>query len=305
MNSGPFAHLNQEPKLPRVLPESPVEAGTLLPPAFQFSQKTLQDYVDCARRFQLNTTQGIRWPAAESEPIDEVEHFMEQGAQFHLLVQRYLNGVDQELLKPADPLLARWWQHFLENPPPDLPEAKRIPEVMLSMPVGAQRLVARFDLVALDPGERIVIADWKTSRSRPQRQDLAARMQTRIYPFVMVEAGHHLFGGAIKPEQVEMIYWFAEHPTRPERFTYDSRQHQANHTLITGLIDDILGRDPESIWPLTDERRHCRYCVYRSLCERGVKAGRLDSGTDDLDPTLAAGDATLGFDLDDVDEIAF
>jgi hypothetical protein len=276
----------------------------LLPPAFQFSQNSLQDYVDCARRFQLRYVIDQKWPAAESEPIDRHEHFLEQGSKFHLLVQRHLSGIPTEALTPHDPLLAGWWQDYLRHPIADLPETVRLPELNLSTPVAGQRLTATFDLLALEPGQRAVIVDWKTSQRLPHRDTLAARLQTRVYPFVLVEAGTHLFGGPIAPEQAAMIYWYANYPTQPQRFPYDAAQHAANREYLSGLIESILAHDEEE-WPLTEDERRCKYCVYRSLCDRGVEAGPFgewDEDVLDIDPEAVA---DFDFDLDNVEEIAF
>mgnify|MGYP007064289961 CR=1 FL=1 len=38
-----------------------------LPVDFQFSQNNLQDYLDCARRFELRALRRLAWPAAQSE----------------------------------------------------------------------------------------------------------------------------------------------------------------------------------------------------------------------------------------------
>jgi hypothetical protein len=46
---------------------------TLLPLDFQFSQGSLQDYVDCRRRFQLRYLDQLAWPAVEAEPLLEHE----------------------------------------------------------------------------------------------------------------------------------------------------------------------------------------------------------------------------------------
>ena len=40
---------------------------------FDFSQASLQDYIDCARRFQLRYLQQLHWPAPQAEPIRENE----------------------------------------------------------------------------------------------------------------------------------------------------------------------------------------------------------------------------------------
>lgn len=293
----PFAHWRKTVERREMPPEKAVDEDGL-PPVFQFSQNTLQDYVDCARRFQLRHLLGRQWPAVESEPIEEREHFVEQGSQFHLLVQRHLLGIPEEQLRPEDPLLRRWWEAYLHQPPSDLPGELRLPEAQLSAPVGSERLLARFDLLAMDPGRRAVIVDWKTARHRPDRRLLAARLQTRVYPFVLVEAGVGLFGGPLQPEQVTLVYWFAEAPREPEVFPYSHELHEENRGYLTGLIGEVLGRRRE-IWPLTEDTKMCQFCVYRSLCDRGVKAGDYH----DVDTEVDSFD--LDIDLDSVEEVAF
>ena len=67
-----------------------------LPPNFQFSQGSLQDFVDCRRRFQLRYIQGVAWPALQTEPAMENERSMQQGARFHHLVHQHLHSHDPE-----------------------------------------------------------------------------------------------------------------------------------------------------------------------------------------------------------------
>ncbi len=38
-------------------------------------------------------------------------------------------------------------------------------------------------------------------------------------------------------------------------------------------------------WDKTPDERKCAYCVYRSLCRRGVQAGTLEPEEEDLDLT--------------------
>jgi CRISPR/Cas system-associated exonuclease Cas4 (RecB family) len=265
-----------------------------LPPDFQFSQGSLQDYVDCPRRFQLRYVQRVAWPALEAMPVLEHERYLQQGAAFHRLVHQHLVGIPAGQLSRMvnDDDLRQWWRNYLEARPTDLPSA-RYPEVLLSAPVGDYRLVAKYDLVAVDAGERAVIVDWKTSRKRPERERLAERLQTKVYPYLLVRAGAHLNGDQpVQPEQVKMVYWFADAPADPERFTYDAAHYQADEERLTELIEEIANLDDDG-WYLTSQERHCRFCRYRSLCQRGMAAGRFDEAADDLEP----GD-DLDFDLD-------
>ena len=363
-----------------------------LPTDFQFSQGSLQDYVDCPRRFQLRYLLRLAWPAVEAEPALENERRLQQGAAFHRLVHQHILGLSMERLSSmvTDKDLSRWWRNYLESAPAALAEL-RYPEVTLSAPVSGHRLVAKYDLIAIrgprGPGRRpspieretvgisqghsvgipnllgprrdkpqqvgdsgplstptpkdseeAIILDWKTSRKRPRRQWLAKSLQTRVYPYLLVRAGSHLGededeGRPFQPEQVEMIYWFANFPEDPERFPYDAAQYDADGDYLASLIEEIksLGRsnfarpgspdpgqkrgfgnplrailDPLSLgdddFPLTTQERRCRYCPYRSLCRRGVRAGAFDEVESE---PVVGDDFEIALDFEQIAEIEY
>ena len=86
---------------------------------FQFSQASLQDFMDCRRRFQLRYLQHVVWPAVESEPILENERYLQQGARFHHMIQQHLVGVPAESLSgfAREEDLGRWWENYLAFAP--------------------------------------------------------------------------------------------------------------------------------------------------------------------------------------------
>jgi hypothetical protein len=272
-----------------------------LPETFRFSQQSLQDYVDCARRFQLRYVLMQPWPALITGSPLEYEELLQRSAAFHLLAQQHTLGLDPGELgaRIEDPELASWWQTYLDHPPADLPEGLRRAEIVLTAPLADYRLLAKVDLLAADPGQRIVIVDWKGTLKAPRRAAWARRLQTRVYRFLAVEAGAAYFGGtAPVPQQVEMVYWFAAHDGATLRFAYGEAEHrQAAHDLAR-LIDDIAAHRG-AIWPLTDDLRQCRFCNYRSLCERDVRPAFLQELEDDLEPE------TVEIDLEQVAEIEF
>ena len=159
-----------------------------LPDGFIFSQSSLQDFVDCRRRFQLRYLYRLAWPALETEPALEAERYLQQGARFHRMVQQHLLGVPAERLSQmiADEDLGRWWLNYLgfvqalrqqpEMPAGGAPEhpvfgaARGYPEVSLSASLAGYRLEAKVDLVMILPGGGARIYDWKTSRRRPERR---------------------------------------------------------------------------------------------------------------------------------------
>jgi CRISPR/Cas system-associated exonuclease Cas4 (RecB family) len=271
----------------------PVQLTTL-------SQSSLQDYADCERRFQLRYLERLSYPAVESEPALENEKHQQEGEYFHRLVQQYLIGIPAEQVGrlAATPNLQRWWENFLAAPDlQNIRSAERlIPEATLSAPLGRYRLIAKFDLITIANG-RAVIYDWKTYRKRPRNEWLSARMQTRVYRALLAHAGAHLNNGqAFSPEQIEMVYWFAEYPEDPARFTYTSAQYKRDWDTLLKFAAEIASA---STYPLTDDPTRCLYCPYRSYCERGVRAG-------DVEQAEAESEAEEWFDLnfEQIGEIA-
>jgi len=273
-----------------------------LPDHFQFSQSSLQDYVECARRFELCYIDSLLWPAVEAEPIVERERHLQRGADFHHLIHQCLLGVPAEALAgmTTDAELRRWWEAYLRDPLVNGLPKPHYPEILLSTSLGGHRLLAKYDLIAIQPGERALIFDWKTSQRRLPRARLASRLQTIVYRYVLVEAGAFLNGGqTIAPAQVEMIYWFAVDPADPERFEYNEMLHRENGDYLAGLIAEIKQR---RVFDLTTETQRCQFCRYRSLCERGNTAGNADELDADWDD---ASTLSVDFDFDDIAEIEF
>ena len=270
-----------------------------LPSGFLFSQSSLQDYSDCPRRFQLRYLRRCTWPAVQTEPLLAAERHMERGHAFHRLAHQRHLGLDEALLREAaqGAGLQDWWQNLLTDGPADLPAA-HYAECSLAVPLAGQALIAKYDLVAAEPG-RLVIVDWKTSLRRASRASLQARLQTHVYPYILSRAGPALTGLPVEPGQVEMRYWFAEFPDQPEAFRYSPEQHDQDAARLVGLIEEIAACPDDGFSQASDERR-CRYCVYRSLCEREAAAGAYDEDEGDLDD-----EAEIVIDLQQVAEIAY
>jgi PD-(D/E)XK nuclease superfamily protein len=248
------------------------------------SQSSLQDYVDCARRFQLRYLERLSYPAVESEPALENEKHIQEGEYFHRLAQQYLIGIPAEqIAKLANTTnLQKWWANFINAR--DLAGLRDLTgllaETTLSAPLGDFRLLAKYDLIAIG-NDKVTIYDWKTYRKRPRNEWLSARMQTRVYRALLVHAGAHLNQGIpFAPEQIEMVYWFSDFPEDSARFAYTSAQYQRDWDLLNKLAGEIQSA---SLYPLTDDRTKCLYCPYRSYCERGVRAGDMDQAEAEME----------------------
>lgn len=270
---------------------------------FAFTQGSLGDYAACARRFELRYIKRMRYPALEVEDPLQFEERTRQGARFHKLVQQHLLGVPAELLTASladDDELARWWANYLARGLTDLPAARH-PEITLQTQLAGRRLIATYDLLALAPGGPAIIIDWKTGARVPSQSDLRGRMQTIVYRYVLAQAGAHLYGGeAIPPERIRMDYVYVAGGGERISFDYSTAQMREDEALLSRMISAI---DDSDDFPLTDDLRRCRFCNYRSLCDRG-EAGRLDDF--DLDEYEDdEEDEALSLDFDQIVEIEF
>ncbi len=253
-----------------------------------FSQASLEDYRTCPRRFQLRYLQAQKWPALVATPPESYEEHRRQGILLHRMIQQHVLGFSAASIATTyrEEPLATWFQHYLDFPPDDLP-AERIPEFECSARLGDHHLVGKFDLLAYEPGGKFIIVDWKTDRRPPTTSKAAERMQTRLYPYLLVESGAFLNKAApIHPDQVEMVYWYAAAPQSVQRFPYTEARHKDNRAYFLSLMDEIAFGESLG-FPLTDNLQACSYCTYRSLCGRGDVPGSFEAlmrDYDELDP---------------------
>src|SRR5215211_2097296 len=265
------------------------------------SQSSLQDYLDCAQRFKLRYLDRLSYPAAETEPTLENEKHQQEGEYFHRLIQQHAIGIPAEqIAKFANTAnLQRWWENFQTSRDlMGLKDASALyPEATLSAPLGKHRLLAKYDLIALQDG-KAAIYDWKTYRKRPRNEWLVARMQTRVYRALLVLAGAHLnHGKPFEPEQIEMIYWFADFPEEPAHFPYTSAQFQRDWDALLKLSDEVA---TASSYPLTEDRQKCLFCTYRSYCERGIRAGDIEQAEAEMEA-----EELFDVNFEQIGEIAF
>lgn len=291
-----------------------------LPRDFQFSQASLQDFVDCRRRFQLRYLFNLSWPAVETEPVEEHERRMRLGQDFHKMVQQHVLGLDESRIArlATDPDLRRWWRNYVVTQPAadyggDDEGAVVRPELTLVGALSGYRLVAKYDLVLVrpagqagagqNPSPRVVIFDWKTSLRRAPAHVLLERLQTRVYRYLMVSAGAYLNGGQpFTPADVMMIYWYPQFPESPVLLPYDDVHYGEDRHALRDLIAQIeaLGEDD---FDLTTDESRCSYCAYRSYCDRGTRAGALEETSAAWEPGDAPDDVDLDF--EQIAEIEF
>ena len=277
-----------------------------LPHPFDFTQSKLQDYMDCPYRFYLRYLLDLKWPALLVDDAITFEQRGQTGARFHRLIQQYLLGVPQnqlDELAAADinPEVKTWWDDFLVYIPPQL-TGQQFVEMILTTTLDEQRLLAKYDLILRKNERHWIIFDWKTSQNLPRKDWLMDRMQTRLYPWVLTQMinalGNH---EASEPDQITMKYWFATHPESPVELRYNHEMYNADTAFFRKIINEILSKD-ETEFTRTLDSKKCHFCVYRSHCDRGIKAGELAAYED-----FSLENEAMRFDMDfdQISEIQF
>ena len=263
---------------------------------FVFSQSALEAYRDCPRRFKLRFMDELRWPGLETQDVLAHEAQIELGDEFHKLLHMHSLGVSPQSIESIinDEDLRAWWKRYLDWQKDHLP-GKRWAEINLTTPVGQSLLTAKYDVIAKRSDGGFLIVDWKSGRVE-SKAHLARRLQTSVYPFVLARAGESLNDGVpIQPEQIQMVYWFAQTGETVE-FETSTTAVAKTESVLTATIDEIAARFE---FPMTDDERRCRFCVYRSLCDRGREAGGIEDMPEIED------DEIPDINIDDIDEIAF
>lgn len=276
-----------------------------LPENFQFNQKSVAEFIHCKRRFKHVYIDELTWPAVEIDLDHEIEKRAILGARFHKAIQQYFVGIPAEIIKNNlnDSLLETWWDNFKKSLPKLIKsDDNPVPEVTIISNILDQRVVVKLDLMVIRADGRRIIYDWKTSQKRSNRTILRNHIQTRVYPFVLVSAGKFVYPWQeISPEQVEMVYWFSEHTENPERIMYSKNQFEKDSAFITKIIKEIMAL-PENEFFKTEEKKRCSYCVYRSLCDRGIVAGGFpDEEKLEIEETVDS----IHLDFDQISEIEY
>lgn len=270
----------------------------------RFSKSSLQDYVDCKRRFELKYLLDINWPAIVYEPYVDNEIKMIQGQRFHHLVHQHQLGIpSKDLNDIAKELgLAKWWEEYLHFVTSLASAQQRWSELnVLGHFSKSTYIVARYDLILKTDDAQFVIIDWKTSEFRTPDKYLINRIQSRLYPMLLCYAGSVINDEkTIKPDHVQMIYWFANYPNQPCTIQYSEDTYNSDRIYILSLIDEISNNKPGD-YDKTNNLKLCSFCNYRSLCDRGIEAGIT---TNAIEESQISEDV-FEIDFNDIGEIEF
>ena len=275
------------------------------PHDFHFSASNLQDYVTCQRRFELKAIERQQWPALPSQPVQEQEDHMRNGVLFHQFANQYFLGIPEENIAALihNSNIQRWWNHFTAYFTEETRQEFIAFEHSLAGYLNNQSLLAKVDAIRVVDNQWMIY-DWKTGLHLPKRHIMQAKIQSRLYPYMLASFGAGLNNDLpIKPEQIQMIYWFPEFPQQPIILPYNQEKFEEDQAYLQSLINEIVQKESGQ-FDLTENEKNCVYCVYRSLCDRGTSAGDFEA-IEENDEEQLLNSYLEEIDIDQIPEIAF
>ena len=119
--------------------------------------------------------------------------------------------------------------------------------------------------------EQVYFPQARGGEEKAQRATVAACFPQHDDDVVLLQ----LTGGPapLAPEQIAMVYWFANFPNKPARFLYSTAKFQMDWDSVNNIVEEI---NAAKEFPLSEDEHPCRFCTYRSYCDRGVKAANWD-----------------------------
>ncbi|MEN9238110.1 MAG: PD-(D/E)XK nuclease family protein [Thermostichus sp. DG_1_6_bins_120] len=216
----------------------------------------------CPRLFRYIYLERLICP-----PANAFEHELErkQGQQFHRLVEWYSRGRAVEpRLASLDAEVRQWWQVFLTSPHA-YPQGRVLTELPLWQRVEGFKLIARLDRLVIAPGS-VHIVDWKTKRYRPPDSQLRNDWQVRLYPLLLCGVAELLpLESPFHPEQVELTFWYVQHPQHPFCLRYSAAAYEQDLAHLKATLTHLKQLQAQD-FPMTAHTERCGSCLFRSRC---------------------------------------
>lgn len=252
------------------------------------SAMALATYQSCPLRFRFRYLDNLYWSRIWGAAPDE-RRALEKGQNFHLMARRYYAGVDPaQVADPVDQRELDAWLGLLQVFLPLTFDRQFYPELELRLNRPDLRLMAKFDLLVVDPDGRATLFDWKTEKRMPRRDYLRKAMQTVVYRYMLCAAGgQYSHRGRFKPDEVSMVYWNPLYPHKWERLEYTEAQYQKDEQFLQSRVAQIF-RTPRDLFLATTEESVCRHCEYQMICH-GRRSEQVDMEEEELlhEATLA------------------
>lgn len=228
---------------------------------FYYSQNSINTFIRCPLKFRLKYLENLSWKRQDSIGGDYYEN-IKQGLDFHLICERYFEGIpmeeldDDDLIKKVNSLKSTF----------KIDKRKRyLVEYEVKMTKGVIRLQAKYDLVIVTPDKKIQIWDWKTENRKLSIKEMRRRIQTLVYMYVLAENVENIFGFECKPEDITMNFWQPQYENNIITVEYSKKAHIENEEYLGRIIKNINSYDFYNFNAKFYSSR-CKFCEFNYLC---------------------------------------
>ena len=231
------------------------------------TQTQIARFEECRRLYFLKWVNKLIWPVEVGS-----QKTTREGADFHLLIRQLILGFPAEslIIPEEDEKVKHWLEIYLSEQPLGKPD-RVYAEKDVSAAFADVLWLGKFDALAIID-DQLIIYDWKTGKAKADPEHYRLIPQTRLYRFLAKTCGARLLGvgpHAVPAENIEMVYWFPEHPGETIRLRYSEEQYQQDITYLKTMAAEMNSVDIED-YPKTDKERQCDSCQYRTYCFPGT-----------------------------------
>lgn len=225
---------------------------------FLYTQSSLATFEACVYKFKMRYFEGLYW----SEDEDQQESFR-RGNEFHLLAERYYMGLEGSVEMDTDEEIVEELEMLKKNYP--LKEGwKYFPEFEIRQNEDGIKLLGRYDLIIVNPQNKIQIIDFKTNKKKLNKENMENSLQTSIYLFLLWENYNLILENARKIRVLEMNYYQSRHEKDQIIIKYNKEKHEINKEKIKKIIKKIENFDFENVGK--QRVKHCSLCEFERKC---------------------------------------
>ncbi|MGB6128305.1 MAG: PD-(D/E)XK nuclease family protein [Psychrilyobacter sp.] len=222
--------------------------------SFYYSQSSLGIFQRCPKMFEYIYIDGISGKGIDSE----LKKSIDRGTNFHILAERYFNGM-KDYFYTEDKQLLRWMARLEERYSEDI-NCKS--EFEIRQDKDQIRLMAKYDLIVIED-TKIKIVDFKTNKSLYNPSVMEEHIQTKVYMYILGENLKRIFPN-IKIESISMEYFQLNFPENKIVIEYNEKQHGTNKKILKELIGEI--KKNKNIF-LKKNNETCEKCGFESFCK--------------------------------------
>jgi hypothetical protein len=232
-----------------------VALGGFMNNNFYYSQSSLGVFERCPKSFEYMYIDGIFGSSLTEESKEKIE----TGTKFHMLAERYFNGMNDYFYVEDLKLLK--WMARLEEKYSEILNYKS--EYEIKQDKDEIRLMAKYDLLIVEDN-KIRIIDFKTNEKEYDKNKIEKNIQTKVYMFLLGENLNKIFP-KIKLEDISMEYFQLNYPQNQIIIKYSEKIHKKNKIFLKNIIENIE-KSKKSLFFKND--KSCENCRFERYCKK-------------------------------------